>query len=102
MTSKNLRPYSIALIAAALSMACGSSGNGPSDPGGSGGNGGTPGDKNAVMPGTICQRVAEIQCAAEAGCCASPGRDVAACTTEQKKVCSETLSLDAAAMDPIT
>jgi hypothetical protein len=54
------------------------------------------------MPGTICQRVAEIQCEGEAKCCSNPGRDVAACTAAQKMVCSDTLSLDAAAMNPIT
>jgi hypothetical protein len=100
MTFTNLRPYTIALISAALAMACSASSNGPSEPSGSGG-GGNGGDKNAVMPGTICQRVAEIQCAAEAQCCTNPGRDAATCTAAQKKVCSETLSLDDAAANPI-
>lgn len=90
MTSKTLRPYMIALIAAAWAVACGSKGTD------------TGGDKNAVAPGTICKRVAEIQCAGEAACCSNPGRSAAECESAQTSVCSKTLALDAAAMDPIT
>jgi hypothetical protein len=122
MTHTNLRPYSFLAVvfATALSAACGSSGGStPEGAGGSGNNGGDGGssnggsggkkfdagtdpNRNKVMAGNICQRVAEIQCAGEAACCASPGRTVDTCTTQQKKACAESLGLDALSADPIT
>ena len=36
-------------------------------------------DRNAVTPGKICRRLAEINCEAERFCCDAPGRDKASC-----------------------
>jgi hypothetical protein len=64
---------------------------------GAGGTGGTPAmrvfnagdapDRNAVMPGELCERLATIQCAGEAYCCDNPGRDVPACKSELLRAC---------------
>ncbi len=122
MKFTNLPSYCVAalFISGALSLACGSSNNGSDGSGGSsnggsgnksgssnggGGNGfdaGSDPNRNKVAPGSLCKRVAEIQCAGEAYCCASPGRDIAACQMAQQTVCGTTLSLDTVAMDPVT
>jgi len=51
---------------------------------------------NNVMAGTICTRLAQIQCAGEAFCCENPGRDRAACEAAQKAGCDEGLVDDVA------
>jgi hypothetical protein len=128
MKSTNLRPYSIVLLAlgGTLLLACssskgssdgsgGASGDGNEETGGSKGNGGASGssgssgfdagtdpNRNKVTAGSICQRVAEIQCAGEAFCCSMPMEQLADCETAQKMACSQTLSLDVVAMDPVT
>ncbi len=63
---------------------------------------GTDPNRNAVMPGKICDRISEIQCAGEEHCCDNPGRTRAQCKTEMLSGCMNTLQLDAVAMDPIT
>jgi hypothetical protein len=50
--------------------------------------GGAP-DRNDVMPGEICDRLATIQCAGEAFCCDNPGRTVAACHTDLENACKD-------------
>jgi hypothetical protein len=125
MKLTNLAPYTIAaLLAGALTPGCGSSDSGNGGTGGSGGSGGgsasggsgdtggsgggKPFDsgsdpaRNMVAPGKLCQRVAEIQCAGEQFCCSNPMRTKDACVAAQLMVCSQTLALDFAAMDPIT
>lgn len=54
---------------------------------------------NKVSPGGLGQRLAEIQCAGEAKCCPSPGRDVTACITAQKAFWT-TAMIDSIAADP--
>jgi hypothetical protein len=83
-------------------------GNGTSGIGGTAGAGGglpmrtfdagSDPNRNAVVPGKICERLAAIQCAGEAFCCLNPGRDVAACQQEIREQCdSEALADDIAA-----
>jgi hypothetical protein len=57
-------------------------------------------DRNAVGPGTICQRLAQIQCAGEAFCCDAPGRDVTTCQTTMEAGCRDELLADAIAQRP--
>jgi hypothetical protein len=66
--------------------ASGAGGSGGSTGGTSGATGGTGGAAAfdagvdvTPMPGNICTRLAQIQCAAEAFCCANPGRDQTTC-----------------------
>lgn len=56
--------------------------------------------RNAVVAGTICERLATIQCAGEAHCCAAPMRDVASCKQAQLTLCSEELLADLIAAQP--
>jgi hypothetical protein len=75
-----------------------------SDAGGTAGTGADPfGDSadNAVMPGTICERLSTIQCAGEVTCC-DTARDFAACKSEMLTGCRDTLFLDTVAMNRIT
>ena len=58
---------------------------------------GTGEDRNAVMPGKICDRLATILCASEAACCDNPGRDFGACKTAIDKSCTDDLMLDSIA-----
>jgi hypothetical protein len=51
-------------------------------------------DRNHVKAGMVCARLAEIQCAGEAACCAAPGRDFATCRSEQTQACKTLLLLD--------
>lgn len=86
----------------------GDSGNGGSPAGGMGGGGmavempsfdaGTAEDRNAVLPGQLCDRLATIQCAGEAACCPKPGRDFAACKDAAVGSCSADLLFDQIAM----
>ena len=59
-------------------------------------------DRNMVVAGQICERLATIQCAGEQHCCSNPGRDFDACKMSTKKSCSNNLHLDEVAQKPIT
>lgn len=52
-------------------------------------NAGSDPARNMVQAGHVCARLAQIQCAGEAYCCDSPGRDVAACETKMNSVCAK-------------
>jgi hypothetical protein len=84
----------------------GSAGGGSSTGAGTGGSAapvfdpGTDPNRNAVVAGTICNRLAEIQCAGEAFCCANPGRDRAACQQEIRSSCDSDALVDDIAADP--
>jgi hypothetical protein len=45
-------------------------------------------DRNAVTPGRICRRLAEINCEAERFCCDAPPRDKASCLTAFEMDCT--------------
>ncbi|MFI5307436.1 MAG: hypothetical protein ACHQ53_08800 [Polyangiales bacterium] len=55
---------------------------------------GTDPNRNAVMPGGICERVSTIQCAGEAACCTNPGRTFDACKSAQLGSCMSDLMAD--------
>jgi hypothetical protein len=59
-------------------------------------------NRNKVAPGTLCSRLAEIDCAGEVHCCNNPGRTVEACRADIMKTCTDNLFLDRMAGDPIT
>jgi hypothetical protein len=59
-------------------------------------------DRNRVMPGGLCTRLATIQCAAEAHCCTSPRRSVEDCVRALGSECNDTLYLDDIAANSIT
>lgn len=58
--------------------------------------------RNQVQGGQVCERLATIQCAGEAGCCSAPGRDFAACWQMLVDTCKSGLYLDAITGNPIT
>jgi len=58
---------------------------------------GTDPDRNAVDVGSICDRLATLQCAAEATCCDAPGRTQAACKQAMKSRCDMDAMADAVA-----
>jgi hypothetical protein len=71
--------------------------DGSSGSGGSGGgafNAGTDPQRNQVMPGELCDRLATIQCAGEAFCCDAPGRDQDECYETMLAGCEDELYLD--------
>ena len=45
-------------------------------------------DRNAVTPGRICRRLAELQCESERVCCDAPGRDKASCMSAFEMGCT--------------
>jgi hypothetical protein len=59
---------------------------------------GTDPDRNSVVAGQLCDRLATIQCAGEAACCSNPGRDFAACKDVSVNACSADLLFDQIAM----
>jgi hypothetical protein len=61
---------------------------------------GTEPGRNAVTPGVICDRLATIQCAAEASCCPTPGRDFASCKQTMMSTCSSQYMADSIAGQP--
>jgi hypothetical protein len=65
---------------------------------------GTDPNRNRVLPGNLCARLATIQCAAELHCCNAPGpgRTTAQCETSLKSACETQLYLDVIANNPIT
>jgi len=95
-------------------VAAGGGGSAASGAPGSGGMGGVAGgspaklpfdagtdpNRNAVTAGTICDRLATIQCAGEAACCNNPGRDVATCKASLLMACTSQLMVDAIAQQP--
>lgn len=50
--------------------------------------------RNNVTPGTICERLTTIQCAAEAYCCDAPGRTIAECKATMMVGCQDELHVD--------
>lgn len=65
-------------------------------------NAGDAPDRNAVRAGTICERLATIQCAGEEFCCLNPGRDVAACKQDIRSSCDQDALVDDIAAEPVT
>ncbi len=61
-----------------------------------------PDTANMVQPGTICDRLATIQCAGEAHCCDAPGRTFDQCKASMKQGCTDMAMLDGMAMNKIT
>src|SRR5262245_36172945 len=84
-----------------IGAACGSDSKSSGGGGGASSTGGTTGQNN-VTPATLCQRLAEIQCAAEAACCTDPGRDEATCIAAQKADFCEAVYLDKITAESIT
>lgn len=73
-----------------LPMAGGASNGVPSDFG-------TDPNRNHVMPGQLCSRLAVIQCAAEQHCCSNPGRTESQCQMQSVSDCMTDPSIDAIA-----
>jgi hypothetical protein len=65
-------------------------------------DGGTDPNRNNVMPGQVCERLATIQCAAEVSCCGSPGRNFDQCKQAQLNTCRNEAYLDAVSSSPLT
>jgi len=92
------------VVASVLALtACGGDdtegGGGASGASGMGGSGGSSGGgSNDVGPDGICERIAAIQCAAQADCCEAPAMDMAACVTDLLAGCTD---LEAVAADDI-
>jgi hypothetical protein len=63
---------------------------------------GTDPARNRVTAGNVCERLTTIQCAGEAYCCTSPGRDFAGCKATLLAQCRDELFIDAISLDPIT
>jgi hypothetical protein len=59
-------------------------------------------NRNAVQPGNICRRLAEIQCAAERSCCDDPQRDMSSCLDEVETSCAVDALVDRIAAVPET
>lgn len=51
-------------------------------------------NRNQVPGSQVCDRLATIQCAAEAACCSAPGRSFDACKATMKQGCTDQLYLD--------
>lgn len=78
---------------------------GDSGTGGTGGDSGTGGggSPNRVEANQICQRLAELQCAAEESCCPTPSRkypSLVACISSQRSVCETDGALMQIGSDP--
>ena len=59
-------------------------------------------DRNAVTPGNICRRLAEIQCEAERVCCDAPERDKRSCLAALEASCTNDALADRIAARPET
>ena len=59
-------------------------------------------NRNHVQAGMICTRLAQIQCAGEAFCCANPGRDRSACETAERDFCTQQVYLDAISQSAVS
>jgi hypothetical protein len=82
----------------------GSSGGGGSGSAGAAAAGGTTGTSPVVedVPaGTVCARLSDLQCEAEAACCKAPGRSVEACKAAMAKKCAD-LCLDQVSTNPLS
>ncbi len=74
------------------------------------GNGGDPsldhntdaGSNNLVQPGSVCDRIATIQCASEQKCCPSPTETFGQCKANQLDACANKLYLDSVTENPIS
>src|SRR5262249_25532999 len=81
-------------------------GGAPALPPAGGFDAGTDPARDNVMPGMICDRLAAIECAAEAACCSNPGRTLDDCKQTVTTSCSKDALVDsiaaqsAAAYDP--
>lgn len=56
--------------------------------------------RNDVPGDQVCERIATIQCASEASCCAAPGRTFESCKTTMKQGCTEVFT-DEIMVNPI-
>jgi hypothetical protein len=65
-------------------------------------DGGTDPNRNNVMPGQVCERLATIQCAAEVSCCGAPGRTFDQCKQAQLNTCRNEAYLDAVTLNSIS
>jgi hypothetical protein len=63
---------------------------------------GTDPGRNQVQPGTVCGRLATIQCASEQYCCPNPGRTFDQCFSEQVNQCNSQAFLDAVSSNPVS
>jgi hypothetical protein len=61
---------------------------------------GTDPARNMVQAGAVCARLAQIQCAGEAYCCANPGRDRASCEAAQTSSCAGKAYIDLISTSP--
>jgi hypothetical protein len=73
--------------------------------GGAGGTGGTGGtaSPNRVQANQVCQRLAELQCAAETSCCTNDAKkypSVDACISNQRSVCETNFKVAQIGADP--
>jgi hypothetical protein len=59
-------------------------------------------NRNAVQPGDICRRLAEIECEAERSCCDDPQRDMPSCLDEAETSCAVDAMVDRIAVRPET
>lgn len=83
----------------------GSAGIGGAGDGGTGGTGGTGGalGTNRVQATQVCQRLAELQCAAEQSCCTNDAKKyptVDACISNQRNVCETSFKVAQIGADP--
>jgi hypothetical protein len=62
---------------------------------------GTEPARNDVAGDQVCERISTIQCAAEASCCAVPGRSFEDCKVTLKKDCVDGVYLDQIMVDPV-
>ena len=81
-------------------MAMAGRGGGQAGENGGGFDAGSDPMRNDVMPGGICQRLAEITCAGEQACCDAPGRTAQACISAVSGACSSMLMADTLAAEP--
>jgi hypothetical protein len=65
-------------------------------------NAGTDPNRNRVLAGQLCARLATIECAGEVHCCNAPGRSVSACEADVAKGCNEGIFLDQIAQNRVT
>lgn len=63
--------------------------------------GGTDPNRNNVVAGGVCARLAKIQCAGEAFCCLAAGRDRAACESTQMNSCASKAYIDVISKDAL-
>lgn len=63
--------------------------------------GGADPNRNNVVAGGVCARLAKIQCAGEAFCCDVPGRDRLACESAQMNSCASKAYIDVISKDAL-